>query len=125
MIATLTLKHTIKKTVGGTISLQLTAIANGISSKVFAIEVYPTSADPNAPQYRFSHVCSPAELIEFPEDEPKDNCYFRVNEVEFIFDTDKMIEHVLNNIRDDISKLVLEYNRLENTVEVITGSDTF
>ena len=125
MTANITLKHTVKKTSGGTLSLQLEAIASGISSKVFVIEVYPASADPNAPQYRFSHICSPAELVEFPEDEPKDNCYFRVNSVEFIFDTDKMLEHVMSNIRADISKLVKEYNNLETTDNVVSGSEEF
>ena len=125
MGASITLKHTIKKTAGGTVSLKLQTIAHGMSSKVFAIEVYPSSADVAAPHYRFSHVCSPSELVEFPEDDPRDNCYFRVDTVEFIFDTDKMIEHVMRNVRQDLSKLSREFNALENDAEVVTGTDEF
>lgn len=120
MAVSITLRHEVRETRKGTVSLKFTAVADGISSKVFAIEVLPKSADSCAPNYRFSHVCSPAELAEFPEDEPVDNCYFRVNEVEFIFDTPKMVEHVVGNMKADVGNLVAEYNELESASPVTT-----
>jgi len=126
MAVSITLNHRISKTQGGTVMLQLTTTAFGISDKVFAIEVLPCSADPAAPNVRFSHVCSPAELVEFPADTPGDNCYYRTNDITLVFDTDEMIEHVMRNMRGDIAKLVKEYNALEDgSAETVTGSDVF
>ena len=124
MNASITLNYTVKRTTKGTISLAFTTVAYAISPKVFAIEVLPKSADPENPNYRFSHVCSPAELVEFPEDEPGDNCYFRTDAVEFIFDTDKITGHVISNMKEDIARLVTEFNRLEDASGV-TESVTF
>ena len=134
MSVTVTLNHTVKRTNSGTVSLTLTAVAFGMSSKVFAIEVMPTSADAQAPYYRFSHVCSPAELVEFPEDEPMDNCYFRTDCIEMIFDTYAMVNPVIDNVEADIKKLIVAFNALEqnqgngNTcgdgVEIESGSVT-
>ena len=125
MAVSITLNHTIKKTPKGTVSMQLDVVAFGISSKVFAIEVFPKSADSQAPNCRFSHVCSPSELIEFPEDEPGDACYFRTDSVEFIFDNDLVIDHVLNNVNGDLDNLVKEFNAIESDSVVIEGTDTF
>lgn len=124
--ASITLNHTVKQTKGGTVSLLLNAVGYNIDSKVFAIEVLPRSADAVAPYYRFSHVCSPQELIEFPADEPRDNCYFRVAEIELIFDTKDMVEHVMSNMKMDIRKLVRDFNELDSKDNVVKqGSDTF
>lgn len=124
MAATLKLDHKVTKTSAGTTSLALTVIGEGISSKVFAIEVLPKSADDKAPWYRFSHVCSPSELVEFPEDAPADCCYFRVSEAEFIFDTEKPVQRVLDCIRLDLTKLVRAFNELDSKEAVSEGSET-
>lgn len=124
MSASITLNHTVKQTKGGTVSLLLRAVGYDVSSKVFAIEVLPRSADAVAPYYRFSHVCSPHELTEFPEDEPRDSCYFRVAEIELIFDTKDMVEHVMSNMKMDIRKLVRELNEIGSDDSIIEqGSD--
>ena len=125
-MTTITLSHIVKQTKGGTVSLLLRAVGFNVSSKVFAIEVLPRSADAVAPYYRFSHVCSPHELIEFPEDEPGDSCYFRVSEIELIFDTKDMVEHVMSNMRMDVKKLVRDFNELDSEDSVVEqGSETF
>jgi len=124
MAASITLSTQLYRTDSGTIKLVFSTVGLDISSKVFAIEVMPKSADTLAPSYRFSHVCSPAELIEFPEDEPQDNCYFRVNKVEMIFDTDKIIQSVMDNVKSDINRLVKEFNEL-NAADPVTTQDVF
>lgn len=112
MTASLTLNSEVRTTRKGTTSLKLFVVGYGMSPKVFAIEVLPGSADKLAPKVRFSHVCSPAELAEFPEDIPGDCCYFRVSEIEMVFDTKDFVEHVMANMKKDIGKLVREYNEL-------------
>lgn len=114
MAASITLTNSITMTAAGTVKLQLTVSASGISPKVFAIEVFPKSADDAAPVLRFSHVCSPAELIEFPEDEPLDNCYFRTDDITMIFDTAVIAESVLSHVKHDIRHLAAEYNALDD-----------
>lgn len=113
MSISITLSHTVTATDEGTIKLNLNTTAVDISGKVFAIEVYPRSADLLAPLYRFSHICSPAELVEFPDEEAEDNCYFRTDSIEMIFDSSKIVERVLKHVSTDISFLVAEYKKLE------------
>ncbi len=98
----------------GTVKLDITTAGTDIDDKVFAIEVLPTSADATAAVYRFSHVCSPSELVEFPPDVPLDNCYFRTNNITMIFDTVCNADLVLSHIKTDIKKLTTEYKQLEN-----------
>lgn len=119
-----TLAYSIRYSEQGPVALELTVTAFGMSPKVFAIEALPKSADPMNSNVRFSHVCSPMELTEFPEDEPGDNCYYRVDRAEFIFDDDSLIDHVLENMRHDIGKLVNALNGLETAPDVVTGSFT-
>ena len=114
MAVSITLTQTVRHTEKGTCSLRFDAVALGCSSKVFAIEVLPKTADPKNPHVRFSHVCSPAELVEFPEDEPTGgSCYFRTDSVEFVFDNSLLIDHVSANMRRDIGHLASELNELD------------
>ena len=124
MPASITLSKTVTETASGTVKLVLSCIATDVSPKVFAIEVLPSSADAPAPIYRFSHICSPAEMEEFPADVPGENCYFRTDSIEMIFDTPKILDHVITNVENDIAKLVHELNALD-TLASVTTSRTF
>lgn len=112
----LTLNHDIAKTKKGTVKLSLKVAATGMPSEVFAVEVLPKSADKYAPTTRFSHICSPAELVEFPALEPGENCYYRISEMEMIFDSSTNAELVLSNIKSDLSKLVKELKAAPESV---------
>ena len=124
MAVSLTLNSELKTTRKGTTLLKLSVVGFGMSSKVFAIEVMPRSADKTAQNVRFSHVCSPSELVEFPEDEPGDCHYFRVDCIEMVFDTPDIVDHVMDNMRHDVKKLVDEYKELE-TLKPVTDSVTY
>lgn len=121
MSASITLSKTVTETESGTVKLVLSCTATDVSPKVFAIEVLPSSADAPAPIYRFSHICSPAEMEEFPADVPGENCYFRTDSIEMIFDTHKILDHVIANVESDIAKLVRELNALESGTSVTTS----
>jgi len=120
----ITLQSDIKTTVKGTVSLKYTAEAFGCSPKVFAVEALPKSADQKAPQYRFSHVCSPSELVEFPEDEPLDSPYFRTDSIEMLFDTTRMALSVDAVMRQDIRRLAEQLRELDDA-EPETVRETF
>lgn len=122
MSVSITLTQTVRHTVRGTCALRFDAVAFGCSSKVFAIEVLPKTADPKNPHVRFSHVCSPAELSEFPEDEPAGgSCYFRVDSVEFLFDNSDLVDHVSLNMHNDVRRLSEELNELDEQSDSAAG----
>ena len=116
----ITLNTVVKRTDKGTTSVTFRATGYQVSSSVFAIEVLPRSADFTAPNYRFSHVCSPQELVEFPEGVPGDCCYFRTDTIELIFDTPDPIGHVSANMQADIANLVRELIALEEATPQAT-----
>lgn len=120
MAIEITLTSTLTTTEKGTVKLDLhTDGTQDVTSKIFAIEVLPRSADKLAPIYRFSHICSPAELTEFPDDQPGCSCYFRVDDITLIFDTPVHANLVLETVKGDIKKLVSELRALEANEGVI------
>ena len=111
-VATIEVSQQTVKTNKGAVKLTITAVGTNITSAVFAIEVIPRSSDTLDPLYRFSHVCSPSELVEFPDYEPEDECYFRTNCIEMIFDTGVLAAQTYHSIEKDVNALVKEYNQL-------------
>ena len=112
---------------GGAVKLSLKAIGEGMPSEVFAIEVLPRSRDPENVNYRFSHVCSVSELVEFPAEETAEECYFRTDEIEMVFDVISLALKVRDSILADVNNLVLLYNQLsdveiQGTTVTISGS---
>lgn len=105
-------------TEGGSIYVEMKTFSLTIPYKVFAIEVLPKSRDKYTPEYRLSHICSPVELAELPEDEPDDSSYFRTDEISMLFDTPIIADEAIKLITNDITKLDNEYSTL---VEIISG----
>ena len=105
----------------GAVKLTITIVGNGITSCLFAIEVLPRTNLELNPIYRFSHVCSTSELVEFPDQEPGDNCYFRTDSITMIFDTALLAEKTLQCIEKDVDRLVKEYNVLNELSDASAG----
>lgn len=105
----------------GAVQLTVTVVGHGIDSAVFAIEVIPRTAFDLNPIYRFSHVCSPSELVEFPDQMPGDNCYFRTDSITMVFDSALLAEKTLQNIEHDVDSLVKEYNVLNELSDASAG----
>lgn len=99
----------------GAVKLCIQTSSDDMPAAVFAIEVLPKSRDPQNTNYRFSHVCSVSELIEFPAEEDLDNCYFRTDDIEMVFDTIALAIPVRDSIIKDINTLVLLYNQINDT----------
>ena len=67
------------------------------------------------------------ELVEWPDEEDPDMCYFRTNDIEMLFDRAVDAISVLQAIKSDINQLVLQYNAVydpELTGSTITISGT-
>ena len=100
---------------GTTVKLSIQTASDDMPAAVFAIECLPKSADPKNVNYRFSHVCNLSELVEFPDHEDPEMCYFRTNDIEMIFDTIAIATKVQQSIINDINTLVLLYNQMNDT----------
>jgi len=96
----------------GAVKLSVKTVGIEMPSAVFAIEVLPKSRDPINVNYRFSHVCSISELVEFPAEEDPDMCYFRTDEIEMIFDTVSLAIRTRDSLKVDIQELVKLYNEM-------------
>ena len=96
-------------------AVKLTAKTTGIDmpNEVFAIEVLPKSRDPRNVNYRFSHVCSLSELVEFPPEEDPEMCYFRTDDIEMLFDNINIALRTRDGLISDIHKLVDLYNAMQ------------
>ena len=101
----------------GAVKLCIQTASTDMPDAVFAIEVLPKSRDPKNTNYRFSHVCSLSELIEFPAEEDPEMCYFRTNDIEMIFDVISLAVQTQASILKDINTLVLLYNQM-NDIEI-------
>ena len=126
-MASINIVNDIETTTKGTTKLSITTTGEDMPSAVFAIEVLPTSRDATCPKYRFSHICSMQELVEWPDEEDPDMCYFRTNDIEMLFDRAVDAISVLQAIKSDINQLVLQYNAVydpELTGSTITISGT-
>ena len=119
-MASINIINDITQTSKGTTKLSITTTATDMPAAVFAIEVMPTSRDATCPAYRFSHICSMQELVEFPDEQDPDMCYFRTNDIEMLFDRAEDALRVLEAIKYDINKLVLQYNAVNDPE--LTGS---
>ena len=111
----------------GAVKLCIQTAGVDMPSAVFAIEVLPKSRDPKNVNYRFSHVCSISELVEFPDEEDQEMCYFRTNDIEMIFDTVTLAIATRDSVLKDIQLLVKLYNEMDSaavqgSTVTITGS---
>lgn len=116
----------------GFYKLAIQTTSDDMPSAVFAIEVLPTSRDPYAVPYRFSHVCKLTDLLELPAEQDPDKSYFRTDDIEMIFDNLDLALETNKIIRSGINELIKAYNVMNDpeitgttvTISGIDGEDT-
>lgn len=106
---TLTLTYSITTVAADTYKLHVESVGSDMPGEIFAIEVLPLSADAMNSNLRFSHVCCYSELLEFPAEQSVDASYFRVSEIDLIFDNADMMQKAVDNISADARKLKKSY----------------
>ena len=132
-MATINIVNSIELLQTGTTKLHVVTDSEDMPAAVFAIETLPKSKDKTCPVYRFSHICSMQELVEFPDEEDPDMCYFRTNDIEMLFDRAQDAVDVLREIKNDVNRLVIQYNAVNDpelsgstiTISGITESGTY
>lgn len=131
-MSSITINSDLTQLPNGFYKLAITTSSEDMPAAVFAIEVLPTSRDPLAVPYRFSHVCRLTDLLELPAEPDPDKCYFRTDDIEMILDTLDIATKTNKIIRSDINELVKEYNTMNDpeitgttvTISGIDGEDT-
>ena len=118
-MSSIVVESSLDQITGGFYSLRLKTTGDDMPSAVFAIEVLPTSRDPKAVPYRFSHICKLPDLLELPDTQDPNLAYFRTDDVEMIFDTLNLAIETRRIIQHDINKLVVAYNNMNDPT--VTG----
>ena len=113
-MSSITINSDLTQLPNGFYKLAITTSSEDMPAAVFAIEVLPTSRDPLAVPYRFSHVCRLTDLLELPAEPDPDKCYFRTDDIEMILDTLDIATKTNKIIRSDINELVKEYNTMND-----------
>jgi hypothetical protein len=98
----------------------------GVDDALFAYQVVPTVGGGTEYSARFSHICSPADIEEFPKgaaESGKD--FFRLTEIDIIFRNLKLLEDAWEKIQNDFTELVRTLENMNNlslAEEVTFGS---
>lgn len=93
--------------------------AIGMDSKVFAYRMLPLSPKTGEAVGHFSHVCSPPDLAEFPEDEPLVGYapeWFRLAYVDVLIRSMEEAEDFINIVRADLRSLKKTLDRMDTVV---------
>lgn len=96
------------------------ASANLMPAKIFAYLLLPMKPGAGEREGAFSHVCSPVDLAEYPEDEPIPGHrpeWFRLNYVDVHLRSRAEAKQFIQDVLDDV-------NRLKNTLDVMDTLQT-
>jgi len=100
--------------------------AEGMTDKIFAYRMLPKSPQTGSKRGFFTHIVSPADIEDFPEDEPISTHippWFRLNYVDILVRSETESEAFIADVRSDIQRLL---NSLKSIDAVfLTGEDDF
>lgn len=103
------------------------ACADGLpSDKIFAYRLLPKNPKTGSKRGFFSHICSPADLEDYPEDEPYPThvpSWFRLNYVDVLLRSTTEAEALIEDVRSDIRRLLRSLKAVDTVF--FTGEDAF
>lgn len=102
------------------------ACADGLTDKIFAYRLLPKNPKTGAKRGFFSHICSPADLEDYPEDEPIPTHvppWFRLNYVDVLLRSTTEAEAFIEDVRSDIRRLLRSLKAVDTVF--FTGEDAF
>lgn len=87
----------------------------GVDDALFAYQVVPAVGGGTEYGARFSHICSPADIEEFPRDAAESGKdFFRLTEIDIIFRNLKLLEDAWEKIQSDFTELVRTLENMNN-----------
>lgn len=97
----------------------------GMSPKIFAYRMLPLT--PQGQQAgHFSHICSPVDLEEYPEDGPCPGTspeWFRLSFVDVLVRSTEEAQNLVQIVREDVTRLISTLNRTDTLF--FGGEDTY
>lgn len=103
------------------------ACADGLpSDKIFAYRLLPKNPKTGSKRGFFSHICSPADLEDYPEDEPIPTHvppWFRLSYVDVLLRSTTEAEAFIEDVRSDIRRLLRSLKAVDAVF--FTGEDNF
>jgi hypothetical protein len=100
--------------------------AEGLTEKIFAYRMLPKSPQTGSKRGFFSHICSPADIEDFPEDEPVATHvppWFRLSYVDVLVRSETEAEAFIDDVRSDIRRLLTSLAAIDAVFQV--GEDDF
>ena len=97
--------------------------AEGMPSKVFAYNVEPLSPMTGSERAQFSHVCSPTDLEEFPENTPLSGRlpeWFRLDYVDIVVGNSEIAQNFIEILLEDLRALRATLIRMDTLGEPTT-----
>ena len=82
--------------------------ANLMPSKIFAYQLLPVGPADAERVGMFDHVCSPSDLVEYPEDEPVATlrpAWFRLNYVDVLLRSRTEVDAFIRDVTGDVTSL--------------------
>lgn len=114
----ITLSHRLDNDTTGVMRLRVwvSHYTNGENPAVFAHQRYSMTPDDPGTVDRFSHVCSPADLEQYPLNAPTSNIrpFFRLTYCDLSFKSVEELERVWEGLKNDVGLLDNNLRGVEN-----------
>lgn len=111
---------------GNGIRVRITASdANLMPTKIFAYLLLPMRPGADERVGAFDHVCSAADLEEYPEDEPLNNvrpAWFRLDYVDVLLRSREEVDDFIRDVTDDVTALK---TTLDVSDDLLPGGNTW
>ena len=111
----LTVKHNLTLQQDGTWRLQAwTSETENITPNIFVYQRKPAVPYEESSRDVFVNIAQPADITEYPEDEPgTDFPFFRTSSMDIVINDSKLVQSTMDNIAVDISNLCEALDRIE------------
>lgn len=99
--------------------------AEGLSDSIFAYRLLPTGVSGEA-EATFDHVCSPPDMADYPENQPRDGeepPWFRLSFLDVMVRSVSQADNAIAIIQSDVNRLISTLNKMDTLFH--TGAEVF
>lgn len=110
------------------VRVRIDVVTVGVSAKLFAYRKQPFNVNTGERVGTFSHVCSPVDLEEFPEDAPNEGAvppWYRLDFVDIFVRSEAEADDFVKSVNEDLESLVYTLKIMNETPPARSGTTTF
>lgn len=110
------------------VRVRIDATAVGTSAKIFAYRKQPLNVNTGERVGAFSHVCSPVDLAEYPEDAPAEDSvppWYRLDFVDLLVRSEVEADDLVRCVQEDVDSLIYTLKLANEIPPARSGSQTF